>query len=64
MKRLLKKQWRSTTSTISTKRTATSHLKSLNTKKGMNCADEYLRPGLGQAQKYGRVKPVNKWDSS
>jgi hypothetical protein len=30
----------------------------------MNCADEYLRPGLGQAQKYGRVKHVNKFMGS
>ena len=64
IKRLLKQQWRSTASTISTKQTATSHLKSLNTKKTMNCSDEYPGPGLGQVQKYGRVKPVNKWGPS
>ena len=42
------KQWWLTIPSISTKQTTTSHLNWLKKK-----------PGLGQAQKYGRVKPVN-----
>ena len=60
MKRKLK-QWWSTILLISTKQTITSHINSLNTKKTMTYDVGYPGSGLGQAQKYGRVKPV-KWD--
>ena len=37
----------------------TSHLKSSNTKKTMTFTNGNQGPGLGQAHKYGRVKPVD-----
>ena len=48
----------STIQPISTKPTTT-HLKSLNTKKIITCADGNLSPGVGQAQKCGCVIPDN-----
>ena len=54
------KQWWSTNPPISTKQTTTSHHKQLNIKKKTMTYD-IRNPCLGlvQAQKYGRVKPVN-----
>jgi hypothetical protein len=49
------KQGGSTIPTISTKQTITSHLNSMNIKKTMTYEVGYPGPGLGQAQKYGRV---------
>jgi hypothetical protein len=40
------------------KQTTTSHFKSLNTKKNMTYADGNPGPGLGRAQKCGRIKVV------
>jgi hypothetical protein len=46
-------------SKLLTKRTITSHLNSLNTKKTMKYDVGNPGPGLGHAQKYGGVEPVN-----
>jgi len=59
MKRKLK-QWLSTIPPTSTKRTNTSHIYSLNAKKGTTTYEVgNLGPGLGQPQEYGGVKQVN-----
>jgi len=47
------KQWRLTIPSILTKRTTTSHLDSLNTKKTMKYDIGNPGPGLGQAQTCG-----------
>jgi hypothetical protein len=44
---------------ISTKRTITSHLKSLNIKQTMTCRDGHPGPGLVQAQKCWSYLQVN-----
>jgi hypothetical protein len=56
---ILIKLW-STIPLISTKRTITGHLNLLNTKKTTTYDVGNPGPGLGQAQKCGRVKPVNE----
>ena len=56
MKRKCKQRW-STIPPISTKRTSTSQLKSLNTIKTMT--NDVGNLGPGQAHRCGRVKPVN-----
>ena len=53
------KQCWSTIPPISTRRTITSHLKSLNSKKATTNDEGKSGPGLRQAQKGGRVKPNN-----
>ena len=53
------KQWWSTIPQISTKRIITSHLKSLNIKKTMIYGIGKPDLGLGQAQKWCWIKPVN-----
>jgi hypothetical protein len=45
---------------LSAKRTITSHLNSLNIKKTTAYDVGIPGSGLGQAQKYGRIKPVNR----
>jgi hypothetical protein len=60
MKREIKQYW-STISSISTKRTTTSHLKSLslNAKKTMTYGIGNPCPSFGQAQQCGGVKLFN-----
>jgi hypothetical protein len=53
------KQYWSTIPPKLTKEVITSHLNTLNTKKIMAYDIENPGLGLGQAPKYGRVKPVN-----
>jgi len=53
------KQWWSTIPPISRKRTITSDLYSLNRRETATCDVGNPRPGLGQTQKCGRIKPVD-----
>ena len=59
MKRKFKQSW-STIPPISTKQTITSQLNSLSTKKNTARCNINPDPCLGQAQKYGRIKVINK----
>jgi hypothetical protein len=54
------KQWWSQIPSISTKQTTTSHLHSLNTKRGQRHDVGNSCPVLGQAQTCGGVKPVDR----
>jgi hypothetical protein len=58
MKRKFEKRW-STIPPLSTTRSTTSHLKSLNTKNTTTYADGYQGSCLGQTQRCGLIKPVN-----
>lgn len=60
MKRMFK-QWLSKIRLISTKRIIATNLNSLNTKRGdKRYYIGNIGPGLGQAQQYGGVQPVNE----